>query len=862
MFFLAQMHPFLGHLPLVIFLLLFLLNWKRWTVLGRGCMFMLLLSTLASGFLFWLSSPLASYHQTNHPSQRIFLIHALCALLCALLLSLALLAKKQEKKRWVPTILFILGALLTGPVVKRGPLYFSQMKVGPLSAVSDNLYQKKVAPIFERRCVSCHGERHEINLSSAQAVSLLQLGNKIIVPFAKEKSTLYKSLLYPLHHPKHMPLYHGRLLDHEIQSIGEWIDQGGFSESVLSSLKKKSGHHDFLWDDFSAPLLPKALAPSESPIDWWLAQSLEKKNLSHWLQYSYEAPPRHLARRLSYDLRGLPPRFLEVQSLENDEAKLSWKKLSEKYLDSWAYAERWAQHWLDLAGHADSSGLDLDYSRPWTFHYRDFVIKALKVDMPFDVFVQRQVAGDVLFNHKEEVATGFLLLAVSKEGTVTEEVRHEGWEQRMLNTFKSTLNVDMSCARCHDHPEGKMYPLTQKNYFSLLAPFSAVEGRIHDSRGFFEGQQKILKSGLREEKRAEAFKKLAPLGYAFTVHAARETFKMSVLRKGRWADVQEEVPFALPNFFGKVRDLEFWKVKVREKIFARNYIRPDEPGMFRAILALWLTDPEHGAGKWLARNIVAWVWQHYFDQDLLEPKALALHQDLLHWLTFDFIQSGWSLKHLQRQIIHSKMYRYSSDQFAQKVAGVKQEQLYLKQKMRRLDTEAVRDSLLLASGHLDPQSFGPCQKPFIEPEMLLKLSQDEWPNYREYPEEKERRALYICRRRGLEYPFFKMVSGPNTSTSTRHRKVETGPLHGLFFLNAKFFSHYADLWAENLFKKNKKNVAALTNEIFTTLLQRAPRVEEKEIVARHLASSTLAPKAALSEVIHSLYASNEFIFLE
>src|SRR5947208_8480835 len=201
---------------------------------------------------------------------------------------------------------------------------------------------------------------------------------------------------------------------------------------------------------------------------------------------------RTLIRRAYLDLIGLPPSPEEVNAFVNDRSPNAWEKVIDRLLVSPHYGERWGRHWLDLARFAESHGYEQDYDRPNAYHYRDFVIKALNQDMPFDTFVKWQIAGDEFEpeNPLALEATGFLAA-----GTHATQITKNQWEKErydelddMLSvTSTSLLGITVGCARCHDH---KYDPVPTSDYYRMLATFTTTVRSDYDLNLDPEGYRK------------------------------------------------------------------------------------------------------------------------------------------------------------------------------------------------------------------------------------------------------------------------------------------------------------------------------------------------------------------------------------
>ncbi len=240
-------------------------------------------------------------------------------------------------------------------------------------------------------------------------------------------------------------------------------------------------------------LQPLRIPPSASSIDSLISQKLAEKGLS----LAPIADRATLIRRITYDLHGLPPTPEEVLDFQNDPRPDAWERLIDRLLASPRYGERWARYWLDLVRFADSDGFEYDKIRPNSWHYRDWVIRALNADMSYAEFVRMQLMGDLLGTRDGIAATGFLVAGPFDEvgnRAVSMLVRRRAREDEledMLATISQTfLGMTLNCARCHDH---KFDPLSMRDYYQTKAIFESVRG----------GERPLLSDPEQRQRQAE-----------------------------------------------------------------------------------------------------------------------------------------------------------------------------------------------------------------------------------------------------------------------------------------------------------------------------------------------------------------------
>jgi mono/diheme cytochrome c family protein len=333
-------------------------------------------------------------------------------------------------------------------------------------------FRRDIEPIFRANCYGCHGEKKasaQLRLDNKQLAMKGGLSGPIIIPGKSKESRLVHRILGDGGEAQ-MPFGGAPLQAGQIELIRKWIDEGADWPSDGWVEAKIEKHWAFLPP--GRPALPavKNQAWMRTPIDNFILAEIEKRGLTP----SPAAAKEMLIRRLSLDLRGLPPTLEEIDDFLADKSPRAYEKLVERLLRSPHYGERWGRWWLDAARYADSNGFEKDLPRS-IWPYRDWVIKAFNRDLPFDQFTIEQLAGDLLppASSPEEaldqrVATGFLRNSMlNQEGGVDpEQFRVEGLIDRVDAIGKAFLGLTINCAQCHTH---KFDPITQKEYFQFYA---------------------------------------------------------------------------------------------------------------------------------------------------------------------------------------------------------------------------------------------------------------------------------------------------------------------------------------------------------------------------------------------------------
>ena len=346
-------------------------------------------------------------------------------------------------------------------------------------ADASKLFEKSVATVLSKRCLSCHGAKQAkggLSLATKQAAMAGGESGPAIVPGKPDESLV---IAYISGDDPEMPKGGPALAAVQVAAVREWIAAGAaWPDDVV--LKDKSAE---VWWSLS-PLVRPEVPPIDSlwirtPIDAFVLAKLEELGLPH----AAEADRRTLIRRLTFDLHGLPPTPEDVQSFLADDRPGAYERLVDRLLDSPRYGERWGRHWLDIVHYGESHGYDKDKPRTNAWPYRDYVIDAFNADKPYSRFVLEQLAGDVLFpgDRQATIATGFVAAGPwdfvghveLREGTVDKAIARSNDRDDMVMTAMSTfVSMTVHCARCHDH---KFDPIAQEDYYRLQAVFAGVD---------------------------------------------------------------------------------------------------------------------------------------------------------------------------------------------------------------------------------------------------------------------------------------------------------------------------------------------------------------------------------------------------
>ena len=518
-----------------------------------------------------------------------------------------------------------------------------------------------------------------------------------------------------------------------------------------------------------------------SDIDRFVLAQLEKHGLrpvGHANRYTW-------LRRVSLDLTGLPPTVEEIREFEAEPSPKAHEKVVDRLLDSRAFGERWARHWLDLVGYADEIGTSNDVFAQYAWRYRDYVIDAYYNDTPFDRFIREQIAGDLLPHETVQqratnlVATGFLVLGdldiveADKKKLLVNIIDHQ-----VGKVGKAFLGMTLDCARCHDH---KFDPVPLRDYYAMAGFFHSTSTIYKTNRGVWSNVNLIelpeteLQKSERAEREAAHAEKVAGMKQELKQAEERKTKLDQQLENGdleqgerdkltkerdEQADSNKKLDRkishaeffapAVPKAHG-VRDMdhpENMKITIRGNPRAlgdevpRGFlsvvsdrqpeIRDGQSG--RRELAEWITSEDNPL---TARVAVNRIWQKLFGVGLVRsvdyfglPGESPSHPELLDHLALQFMRDGWSQKRLIRSLVLSRTYGLDSAHDDLAHAADPENRLLWHGNCFRLDAEALRDTMIFISGKLVSSTGGPAMPlEFVENTGNIKEGNVNPPSY-------------------------------------------------------------------------------------------------------------------------------------
>jgi mono/diheme cytochrome c family protein len=529
-------------------------------------------------------------------------------------------------------------------------------------------FEAHIRPLFVAHCLECHGADKQggLQLDSRAAMLAGSDHGPSVVPGNAADSRLMSAVRWT-DEPKMPP--EGKLPDDAIAKLETWINLGAPAPGVDAPVppatdRTTAAQSHWAFQPVVKPALPAVTQSAwpRSPIDYFILSKLETANLTP----SVAADRRTVLRRASFDVTGLPPDNAAVERLLADADPQAVDRALENLLASPHYGERWARHWLDVARYADSKGYVFteDRNYPNAYKYRDWVVRALNGDLPYNQFLIQQIAADRLppsADKSELAAMGFLTV-----GRRFLNNPHDIIDDRIDVLTRGTMGLTVTCARCHDH---KYDPIPTKDYYSLYG---------------------VLASST-EPKDAE---------YMSLVDAEQPT-NPRVFVRGNSGNHGDEVPRQFLS------------------IVAGESRQPFANGSGRLELADAIASPTNPL---TARVIVNRIWMYYFEQPLVEtPSDFGLrsepptHPELLDYLAATLVENNWSLKSIQRLILTSAAYQQASADRPEGRQIDPENRLVWRMNRKRLDFESLRDALLAASGQLDGAVGGPAVDLFEQP---------------------------------------------------------------------------------------------------------------------------------------------------
>ena len=640
------------------------------------------------------------------------------------------------------------------------------------ATADEAFFSSKVLPILQKRCLECHSHATKIKGGLVlDSKSGWQKGGEhgpSVIPGKVDDSRLIKAIRYG--DPDFEMPPKGKLEPEEIAVLEKWVADGAIDPRADPSVAKRGRVIDVeegrkFWAfqpvrDTQAPAIKDHSWPRTTADNFILA-SLEKAGLTP----SPDADAHTWLRRVSFDLTGLPPSPGLIDDFIS--GHLSRERVVDRLLQSKAFGERWARHWLDLTGYADQIGTSNNVFAEHAWRYRDYVIRTLNDDKPFDQFIREQIAGDLLATQTQNAdlkaqmitATGFLVLG-DVEIVAVDKLRMEYdlVDQQVSKIGTAFLGMTLGCVRCHDH---KFDPIAQQDYYAIAGMFRSTDSTYKTDNGVWSSvnktelpetpAEKAHRDSLLAKNEASIQARTADRQQAEKDKASVEAELKTTATESKAAleKKRDELAAKVKKLNSEIEHAKFFAPVVPKAFAVHDREHPEDmrltirgnpyalgDRMKRGALrvASWEAFPPIPAtqsgrmelANWVAdtrnpltpRVTVNRIWQKLFGEGLVRSVDYfgtrgekPTHPELLDHLAAKFMRERWSMKHLIRDLVLSRTYAQTSLETGEAAARARQldpdNRLLWHMNRQRLDAEAIRDAMLAVSGTLATSSGGP-----------------------------------------------------------------------------------------------------------------------------------------------------------
>ncbi|MDX2036806.1 MAG: DUF1553 domain-containing protein [Isosphaeraceae bacterium] len=785
----------------------------------------------------------------------------------------------------------------------------------PLTPEQTKFFESKIRPVLATHCASCHSAtspkvRGGLLVDSREG--LLKGGDNgpAVVPGNLEESLIITALR---HEDEGMAMPpKGKLSDEVIADFETWIRMGapdprkaGRSKAAASASTVDIAKGREFW----AFQPPKAVpAPTvkngewpRSDIDRFVLVSLEKAGLAPVA----DADRAGWLRRVTFDLIGLPPTPEELRAFLADPApELEAKgRVADRLLGSLRFGERWGRHWLDVVRYAESSG-KANILYPYAWRYRDWVIAAFNNDQPYDQFTREQLAGDLLSSSDEPtraariIATGFLAIGSKNHNErIRKQFALDLADEQIDVVGQAFLGLTIACARCHDH---KFDPIPQRDYYALSGVFQSTQtfygslpGRIQNLNPspLIElspaAHQPNPGTILPPQQRAALEQQVEQLLTARDELAGEQPGSIQLLGlRNRLANAR----FTLASHTedGRPRAYAMGAGERYEPIDSPLYVRGeiDEPAEVvpRGFLQVLSKDPRsasfrvQGSGRktladriaardnpLTARVMVNRIWLHLFGRGIVPTPdnfgtagAPPTHPELLDALAVRFMDNGWSVKTLIREIILSRTYGLSSHHDPKAYELDPDNALLWRMSKRRLEAEALRDSVLAVGGRLV------VTPPVASPVALVEDGPAS--RFRNFSNDANHvhRAVYLPLVRDQVPESLAIFDFADPSLVTAERGTTSGPTQALYLMNSPFVIRSAEAAADRILAAEVESEDQRISLAYRLFFARDPASSEVVRAKRFLETETAegSKRSAWAALAQAFYAAAEFRYLD
>ena len=789
------------------------------------------------------------------------------------------------------------------------------------SAEDLKFFETKIRPLLIEKCGACHGaETQEADLRLDTFAGFMGGGKSgpALIPGKPDESLLMSALSYQdlgLQMPPDE-----KLPDSEIALLKEWIQRGApHPESGTTiPVTPRRGAIDldaartfWAFRPFQAPEIPTdgAVDWGQNIIDRLLAINLKKQGLV----LNPSADPRTLIRRATFDLIGLPPTPEEIDHFLADKSPDAFEKVIDRLLASQHYGERWGRHWLDVVRYADSNGQDENQGFVDAWRFRNYVIDAFNSDKPFDRLILEHLAGDLMEHDPQDysplIATGFLTLGPKVLAEKDEAKMEMDIIDEQIDVIgQAFLGLTIACARCHDH---KFDPISTADYYALagilkstksMQSFKVVakyhehvlatpeqiqaQADLNQSKQVLQKELDALVTAANTEllKATGAASGAKPPADAEQKYPEETRTKLADLRAQiqKLTDQIHPLPTAMGVQEGTIADT---RVHLRgnhltlgqpvhrgapEVLLWNGPLEIGEQESGRLQLAQWIVSRENPL---TARVAVNRVWRWHFGEGLVASTdnfgllgQPPTHPELLDWLAADFVQQGWSIKRLHKQIMLSSTYQLSSQNHPGNAAIDPDNHFHWRANVQRLEAEEIRDALLAVAGVLNPEE-GAAVVSVPKWTLVFDHTSKDLTTYDPF-----RRSIYLPVIRNNLYDGFSLFDYTTSDVTTGSRETSTVAPQALYMMNSPLLLDSSASLAQRLKREIPDDDQARVERLYELALGRPAESHEVQRLLNYLSQFQQAMQrennleklqdAAWAAACQAILASNEFVYVD
>ncbi|WP_395731745.1 PSD1 and planctomycete cytochrome C domain-containing protein [Prosthecobacter sp.] len=771
-------------------------------------------------------------------------------------------------------------------------------------------FESRIRPVLVKHCYECHSiesgkSKGGLMLDTRQGIRTGGDTGPAIVPGDAAKSLLLTAIKHS-DPDLEMPPKKPQLPSTVIADFETWIKAGAADprESAVKAAERppvdvESGRKFWSYQK------PKKVAGT---IDGFIRAKLKEQGI----EPAPAAEPVVVLRRLYFDLIGLPPTPEQAAAFSMEKLEATVDEL----LRSPRFGERWGRHWLDVARYAESNGRESNLTFPHAWRYRDYVIDSVNADVPFDRFITEQIAGDLLPAQGDAerarllIATGFLAMGPKGLNEMNPAQFAADVADEQLDTVtRAVLASSVACARCHDH---KTEPFSMEDYYALAGIFKSTQtfyGNWIDSENNNHGHlirlpelpgQVIPNRTLTAERVKQLKNDLARLN---ADEIAQNAYVVKAKAEGR--DISGEYHKILTNFIrilwtrggiegqletvddqGRALPLCMGVQDAKHIYDSQLYDRGEiahpvktVPRGFPQVMGIKASLPKEHSGRlelaqWLvtrenpltARVMANRVWRHLLGAGIIRTVdnfgfsgGRPSHPELLDHLALRFMDGGWSVKKLIKEIVMSETYRQSS---AHRIEAFNQDpdnRLLWRASKRRLDAEVIRDSMLSVAGELDASRRPGSLVSELDGQSVsligfnTKLPSD--------LDGSKRRAVYLPVLRDHLPDVLEQFDVANPNLVTGDRDVTNVPLQALYLLNGPFVQEQAAALARRL-TLEKSTLPDRIHRAFLLCFNRPPDAQEQQLANAFFQTHTADQSKLLAAFCQSMLSSAEFRFID